>query len=146
LPVLSIASNAGRELPNLAESWAWAHAQVTGEPTGAETLESILEAAGPRTLSRLVCPRPLTPDTGYLACVVPATRGGVQAGRGLDVAATTLEPAWAAADAEVHLPVYYSWDFATGPSGDFEALARLLRPADPPAGAGREGMDISRAG
>jgi hypothetical protein len=146
LPVLSIADHAGQELPSLAESWAWAHAQVTGDLTGTETLESVLVAAGDRTVSRLVCPRRLTANTPYLACVVPTTKAGVQAGLGLDVTAATLEPAWTAANNEVHLPVYFSWDFATGPLGDFESLARLLRPAEPPPRAGRLDMDISDAG
>ena len=146
LPVLSITSNAGRELPNLAESWAWAHAQVTGELTGTETLESVLAGNRDRTLSRLVCPRRLEPDTPYLACVVPTTKAGAQAGLGQDVTTTDLTPAWTAGDSEVRLPVYFSWDFATGPAGDFESLARLLRPAAPPPGIGRADMDISDAG
>jgi hypothetical protein len=146
LPVLSINSNAGHELPNLAESWAWAHAQVTGELTGTETLDSVLAGSRDRTLSRLVCPRRLQPDTPYLACVVPTTKAGVEAGLGMDVTTTDLRPAWSAGDTEVRLPVYFSWDFATGPAGDFESLARLLRPATPPPGIGRDDMDISDAG
>jgi hypothetical protein len=146
LPVLSIGSHAGKELPDLAESWAWAHAQVTGEFAGTETLESVLAAGGDRTVSRLVCPRRLEPDTPYLACVVPTTKGGVQAGLGHEVTATTLEPAWTAADDKLDLPVYFSWDFATALSGDFESLARLLRPAEPPPGTGRQDMDVSGAG
>jgi len=39
-----------------------------------------------------------------------------------------LAPAWnPAANADVVLPVYYHWEFSTGPAGDFEYLARKLR-------------------
>jgi hypothetical protein len=145
LPVLSIAANAGQELPNLAESWAWAHAQVTGD-LGTKALDAVLADNPERTLSRLVCPRRLEPDTAYFACVVPTTRAGLEAGLGVQVATTDLSPAWTSADASVHLPVYFSWQFATGPSGDFESLARLLRPAAPASGIGRQDMDISDAG
>jgi len=145
LPVLSIAANAGKELPNLAESWAWAHAQVTGD-LGAKGLDSVLADNPERTLSRLVCPRRLEPDTAYYACVVPTTRVGLEAGLGVEVATMDLSPAWTSADASIHLPVYYSWQFATGPAGDFESLARELRPAAPQPGIGREDMDISDAG
>jgi hypothetical protein len=145
LPVLSIAANAGKELPNLAESWAWAHAQVTGD-LGAKTLDSVLADNPERTLSRLVCPRRLEPDTAYYACVVPATKAGLEAGLGVEVATKDLSPAWTSGDASVHLPVYYGWQFATGPAGDFESLARELRPAAAPPGIGREDMDVSDAG
>jgi hypothetical protein len=145
LPVLSIAANAGKELPNLAESWAWAHAQVTGD-LGAKALDSVLTDNPERTLSRLVCPRRLEPDTAYYACVVPTTRAGREAGRGVKVATADLTPAWTSGDATLQLPVYFSWQFATGPAGDFESLARELRPALPPAGIGRQDIDISDAG
>ena len=38
-----------------------------------------------RSVSRLVCPRVLAPDTSYLACVVPTFELGRKAGLGLDV-------------------------------------------------------------
>jgi hypothetical protein len=43
-------------------------------------------------------------------------------------AMATLGPAWNrdAAD-NVQLPVYYHWEFLTGPAGDFRSLARRLR-------------------
>src|SRR5262249_30983361 len=81
LPVLTCALS---ELPDLTDSWAWAHAQVTGPPgTSAGTLIATPGAA----ISRLVCPSRLAPDTPYLACVVPAFSAGVAAGLGQPVPA-----------------------------------------------------------
>ncbi len=72
LPALEIKSPARPldELPDLSESHFWAHAQVSGA-TRAD-LESVLESAPAKSVSRLVCPRRLEPTTDYLACVVPA--------------------------------------------------------------------------
>ena len=82
------------------------------------------------SLSRLVCPRLLTANTDYLACVVPTFELGRKAGLGLPIADTELTGTNALAtgmDADRHradagrqLPVYYSWQFRTGEGGDFE--------------------------
>jgi hypothetical protein len=139
LPVLEFAgpARAADELPDLAQSWAWAPAQVTGVITG-QTPAQILDSARGRTCSRLICPRHLAPSTGYLACVVPAFAVGVKAGLGQPVTAADeaqLAPAWTADAGPLRLPVYYSWEFATGPAGSFETLVRRLqpRPVDPTA-------------
>lgn len=117
--------DASRQLPDLAQSFAWVHAQVsdvatlTGERPGQ-----------PGGLARLMCPRLLTPRTRYIAAVVPAFEPGRLAGLGLPVAeAATMRPAWDVAVADpVDLPAYHSWRFATGEDGDFEALvSRLAR-------------------
>ena len=125
LPMLSIATGAFDELPDLTEAWAWAHAQV-GAVTGAADLASALQSQPERTLSRLLCPRRLKPRTAYLACVVPTFKGGVQAGLGEAVsAAEALDLAWtrsATTPADIRLPVYFSWEFSTGAKGDFESL------------------------
>src|SRR5262249_32973159 len=63
LPVLS--ANAA-ELPDLLESYAWAHAQVV-QADPAEPVQQILTSAPERNLSRLICPRRLEPHTAYLA-------------------------------------------------------------------------------
>src|SRR5262249_56031890 len=129
----------------------WAHAQVTGElpPRGAggETDEAVAEMTRllherpDRTLSRLVCGRILAPVTDYLACVVPTFELGRLAGLGLDVTADEeglLRPAWTLGDdvTSVELPVFHSWEFATGPNGDFQSLAMLLRARPLPAAPG----------
>ena len=43
----------------------------------------------------------------------------------------------------VALPVYFSWSFATGEDGNFESLARKLRPAVAPPGVGRRRVDAT---
>ncbi len=124
LPVLAL-DDAAAELPDLSQSWAWAHVQVTGDGE----IGAILTGGDPaRTLSRFLCPRRLIPDTAYLAALVPAFAQGVQSGLGLPVDPGPLLPAWDAATGFIELPVYFSWEFATGPVGDFEELvSRLLR-------------------
>jgi hypothetical protein len=140
LPVLSCPL---AELPDLAESWAWAHAQVTGTP--AATVDSLLATPG-AALSRLICPRRLAPGTAYIACIVPAFQAGVLAGLGQAAAAGNLAPAWGAGSpATMRLPVYYQWSFSTGPSGDFATLASQLRPRVIQAELGLRDIDISAA-
>jgi hypothetical protein len=112
LPVLRV-DDAAAELPDLAQSWAWAHAQDSADPALA--------------LSRLVCPRLLVPRQQYLAAVVPAFDAGRHAGLGEPVdEAAALGPAWRQTADPVELPVYHSWEFTTGDEGDFEALATRL--------------------
>jgi hypothetical protein len=61
--------------------------------------------------------------------------------------ATTIGPAWdTATSADVTLPVYYHWEFATGPAGDFEALARQLQPFACPPTVGVTPMHVGQAG
>ena len=88
LPVLEIGGPASlaAELPDLEDSWAWAHAQVVGRRGDTrETLKLAIENAPARTLSRLICPRRLDPDVAYIACVVPAFEVGRKAALGLPV-------------------------------------------------------------
>ena len=139
LPVLDITAPAQPkiELPDLAESWAWAHAQVTGSSLNQSSLESSLAGNPALTLSRLLCPRRLDPLTDYLACVVPTFELGRKAGLGLPIQrdATRNEenellPAWTPVADSVKLPVYFHWEFRTGTGGDFEALVKRLTPRD----------------
>ena len=141
LPSISLtATQVQSELPDLAESWLWAHSQavstvnVVTPPTpenqaaAAQTLSTEMRQAPERNISRLVCPRRLTPRTDYVACVVPATEGGRLRGLGQPVAGDTLGLAWSKQAAnDIELPVYFSWTFSTGPVGDIETLARRLR-------------------
>jgi hypothetical protein len=123
------------ELPPLGESWSWAHAQVVSDSASDNVAGIQAELQGdPRSnVSRLVCPRRLSPRTDYVACVVPAfepgrLRGLGLAGDGSGAAMQTLAPAWdTAVVADVTLPVYYHWEFSTSDAGDFESLARRLR-------------------
>ncbi len=154
LPSLRIAAPAKPfvELPDLKDVWAWAHGQAAAD--NASAVGAALNGAPHLSLSRLVCPRLLTPNTDYLACVVPTFELGRKAGLGLPIADTeltaqnALAPAWtltATAPTQVQLPVYYSWPFRTGEGDDFESLAKRLR-INVPAGLGQRTVAIGRPG
>jgi hypothetical protein len=156
LPVLQIAAPAKPflELPDLKECWAWGHSQAAGTGSDPTAVSNALNGPPQFNLSRLVCPRLLTPNTDYIACVVPTFELGRKAGLGLPIADTeltavnALAPAWtltATAPVQVQLPVYYSWQFRTGVGGDFQSLARLLRIASP-QGLGQRTVVIGEPG
>ncbi|MDT0167190.1 hypothetical protein Q9R32_16680 [Actinotalea sp. AC32] len=118
------------ELPDLRESWAWAHVQRS---SGA-----VLPGGGTApvgSVGRLVCARRLRPGVRYRACLVPAFSTGVAAGLGdPPPPGTPHAPAWdVGVGGAATLPVLHTWTFTTGPSGDFEQLVRRLHPADPVA-------------
>jgi hypothetical protein len=153
VPVLEIgADHTERELPDLDESWAWAHAQVTGSKPDSGSLKASLAGNPALTVSRLICPRRLDPLTEYLACVVPAFELGRKAGLRLPIEASDeekLEPAWILGrqpPAPVTLPIYFHWEFRTGAHGDFEELARALETRPLPTEVGKRPMDISEPG
>lgn len=130
------------ELPDLKESWAWAHAQIIGDSANIGEIDKGL------TLSRLVCPRKLEPNSQYYACLVPTFKAGLDAGLGLKVDYTKLIPAWSSEDLDkqIEIPIYYYWEFSTGEAHDFESLVReLLNNVNKelPAGVGTRRVDIS---
>lgn len=135
LPSLSLtAAQVNSELPDLAESWLWAHSQaVSAVPTAdqvaaAQQLSAQMRATPANNVSRLVCPRRLKPNTNYTACVVPATDGGRRRGLGQPVTDDLLGAAWSLQTPnDIELPVYFSWSFSTGLVGDVESLARRIR-------------------
>jgi hypothetical protein len=140
LPMLTITAPAvaAQELPDLRESWAWAHAQILEEAGS----DPDLNADPDRTLSRLLCPRRLKAETRYLACVVPAFDLGVARGLGRPVTGTQVKAAWTEASAAQvagnGLPVYYFWEFATAIDDDIESMARRLHgPEHAPRDLGR---------
>jgi hypothetical protein len=138
LPSISLtAAQVKTELPDLAESSLWAHSQAIAikdidprinQDAAAQRLSLEFQNSPSRNISRLICPRRLTPRTDYVACVVPATDGGRLRGLGQPVAMATLGPAWSQQQPnDIELPVFFSWSFSTGPVGDIETLARRLR-------------------
>lgn len=152
------------ELQPLTHSWAFAHAQVSGdtgntpagvtvradgapgvgEDTSTPTVrDRVTEEYAPVNLSRLLCPRRLDDGVSYFACIVPAFDCGVKAAMGLP--GGTLDPAWDRAagddDEEIVLPVYDHWRFSTAKGGDFEALTRRLEPVKAPWKIGRRFID-----
>lgn len=158
LPVLEIKGSAkpGQELPDLSESWAWAHAQVAGTKRDETSLRSSLGDKPALTVSRLLCPRRLDPLTDYLACVVPTFELGRRAGLGQQILPADeqpplgLAPSWivkagsaAEAPAEVILPVYFHWEFRTGVGGDFESLVGLLKAREMPSTVGKRPIDLT---
>ncbi len=157
LPVLQIAAPAlpVEELPDLVDSWAWVHAQVASSNLETpDELKTSIRTRPERSLSRLMCPRILQPNTDYIACVVPSFDLGRKAGLGEAIteaeltSADALKTAWSLAPTtlKVELPVYHHWRFRTGEGGDFESLVRLLRAVAAPEGLGTRPMDISRPG
>lgn len=121
-------------LPDLLESWRWAHVQVTtdgtlDQNTRATKLADIIRDEPDRVVSRLLCARRLRPRTLYRAFVVPTFELGRLAGLGLPLDATCsgLDLAWdSSSNSSVELPYYYMWEFRTGAGGDFEELVRRL--------------------
>lgn len=155
LPVLEVGTPAKprEELPDLAESWAWAHAQVCWPheaPPDEAGVRTLLASRPELSLSRLLCPRRLAARTRYIACVVPAFEVGRLSGMGLPLPAQPdLAPAWRSGDQaplNVSLPVYYQWAFSTGERDDFETIVDRLAPRDLSGGVGQRPMDISRPG
>lgn len=155
LPVLEIGAPAkpAEELPDLAESWAWAHAQLSwpnDETTLNENELRNLVATRPElSISRLLCPRRLAAHTDYLACVVPSFEVGRRAGLNLPPPARPdLSPAWPNPldPSRAALPVYYHWSFRTGAREDFESIVDRLVPRDLSEAVGRRPMDIRRPG
>lgn len=135
--------NPASELPDLSQCDAWAHAQISGSDLTTAALNG--DSSG--TLSRLICPRMLLPSQQYLACVVPTYSAGVHAGLGLAVDDSDLAPAWnASTTAPFSLPVYFSFQFQTGPGGDFASLASKIGPPTTPISAGTRTMDLSQPG
>jgi hypothetical protein len=154
LPILRIGRPAdpAAELPDLNDSWAWAHAQVTAERDADQaTVRALLDERPERSLSRLVCGRILAPHTEYLACVVPTFELGRRAGLGLEITSadeSRLDPAWTLGPelTDVELPVYHHWEFATADGGDFQSLALMLKARPLPEGVGRRPIDVSASG
>jgi len=146
LPSVTVAD--AKHLPDLGDSWAWAHAQVAGGlgAAGVAGLSTIARDQPARLLSRLVCPRRLSPDTRYTGFLVPAFEAGRLAGLGQDVPRADTPPAWSAGDTNVALPVYHSFSFRTAAEGDFESLVARLEPRAMPPQVGKRDMRVSEVG
>ena len=144
----------GAALPPLAQSWAWAHAQVLGSPDGAATdftpgaIGALLTQSSARVSSRLLAPRQLRPFTSYQAFVVPTFERGRLAGLGQPNAGVDrLAAAWTPNQSSATLPVYYTWSFRTGEPGDFGALVARLQPVgEVPTEVWRRDIAISPPG
>jgi hypothetical protein len=149
LPVLTAPVAA---LPPAAERWAWAHVEAR-LPDSVTDLGAAqhLATQGVRNhsadvVARLLCPRKLEPNRGWIAAVVPATAAGRAAGLNAPLVGPGTADAWPAGEsATIDLPVYHWWTFRTAEAGTFEELARRLRfrPAAE-AGLGTRTIDVGR--
>ena len=143
-PAVLHVDDAARELPDLAQCWAWAHVHTDADL--AQGIPAALSGSPKAFRSRLLSPRHLSANRSWLACVVPTFEAGRRAGLGASVT-PDMGLAWdVTAGGEVTLPVYHWWRFATGPGGDFESLVRRLQPSALPGSVGRRPLDLSRPG
>jgi len=147
-PLPSIGITSAAALQNLAESWSFAHVQVSAD----EPIASLLHNDPGHAISRLLCPRRLDPETTYDAFLVPAFENGRQAGLGLDATRlATSDPAWTSATpastaSPFPMPYYYRFSFHTSDEGDFESLVRRLTPVDLPPEVGQRPIAVDQPG
>ena len=136
------------ELPDLARRVGVGARAVAGRDSTASRRPS----PPPRgeVIARLVCPRRLLPDSGWLACVVPAFEAACSPGGARRVPAgdelagrlgSSRRERWPGP-----LPVYHHWRFRTGAGGDFETLCRRLAADDSGVAFGLQAMDVGDPG
>lgn len=145
LPTIRVHSPA--TLPNLLESWAWAHTHVIGgvQPADQSSVSGVIASNPQNVISRIVCPRQLSAETAYTAFLVPAFDIGLQAGLGTlpSPPPTTANPAWTQGQTgAIQLPYFFKFSFATSEAGDFESLVRALQLQTLP-GLGFRPLDVS---
>ncbi|MEY7849604.1 hypothetical protein AB7C87_10465 [Natrarchaeobius sp. A-rgal3] len=134
------------ELPDPADSWAWAHAQVVGSKAETLTPEDFEESSS-RTRSRLVCSRNLEANTRYRVCALPTFEAGRRVGLDRDPGEADRAFAWDPEDGgTVRLPVYHSWTFTAAEEGDFRTLADALDPMPASGSLGVSRVDVSEPG
>jgi hypothetical protein len=136
-------------LPDLSQSWAWAHTHFSGTDTiTASILENALATKRGSFLSRVLSPRRMDANTEYTAFLVPTFERGRRVGLDLPLDGVTADQlAWTrGAPGSVSLPVYYQWSFHTAPEGDFASLAKKIHPHPLPPSVGFRSMDVSKPG
>ncbi len=140
-------------LPLHTESWAWAHVQISKEVKNTAEVDGAIQANPDHALSRIICPRRLTPEKGYHAFIIPNFETGRLAGLGEPTSGIgAQEPAWLSG-AMPHsttrpytYPVYLKWQFRTGENGDFESLVRALVPGPVGPEFGKRDADVRTPG
>lgn len=119
-------------LPDLKESWRWAHVHkldIAG--SSPEQISKSIQSAPGKVVCRLLSPRKLKPQVRYHAFLVPAFKIGAEAAMGIidgveDRTLLTWEDP--SAGTGTVLPYYYDWEFGTGTEGGFEYLVKKLKP------------------
>ena len=136
-------------LPDLEQSWGWAHTQIIGELSNPESLREILASEPHKVTSRVLSLRKLKPNSHYFAFVVPTFELGRRSGLRLppdsDIKGTSFAWKINGSPEECPLPVYYQWEFSTSQGGDFESLARKLEDRVLPREVGIKKLDVSDA-
>ena len=120
-------------LPELKESWRWAHLhKLDTENATTEQIANSLKAAPKKSVCRLLCPRRLKPNTHYHAFLIPVFKIGAEAAMGIDKTDDRTLLTWSTpSDGKGKtIPYFYDWEFSTGTKGDFENLVRKLTPRD----------------
>lgn len=119
-------------LPDLNESWRWAHVHVLEvEGRSFEQIRGLIQQSPKRAVCRLLSARRLEPETRYHAFVVPTYRIGMEAALGFGDGVndrTLLSWDTPIEGAGKILPYYLQWKFRTGTRGDFKYLVRILKP------------------
>ena len=120
----------GASLPNLSQSWAFAHVHLSHGEQRSNDLGRLIASRPEMHLSRLMCMRRLEPNTTYTLALVPSTEAGRLAGLAKKETAEPFDNrAWDSSTAAgLELPVYYQARFVTSVTEDFEILARRLKP------------------
>ncbi len=109
-------------LPDLNEIHAWAHVHIIdpdADLNNTTDLQDLIERHPEKTISRIICPRHLEPNTSYHAFLVPTFKLNLE---------NNLIPNWDQThDDPIVISYYFEWEFSTGSHGDFEHLVRLLK-------------------
>ncbi|WP_051022617.1 hypothetical protein [Nocardia pneumoniae] len=116
--------------PNLAEAASWVHveARVEGDGPPNDAVKQDVRTGLDTVISRVICPRRLSKGD-WIACVVPTTKAGAAAGLNKQIPADGERPAWTSGQGGVvTLPVYDWWAFGVSDGGQFETLARKIKP------------------
>jgi hypothetical protein len=152
LPQIEI-SDPASSLPDLEQSWGWAHTQITKQIPNPESLKETLSSQPHSVISRILSLRKLEPNVRYFAFLVPTFEVGRLAGLGDKVDADIRGTAFAwriggspseNSPLNHRLPVYYQWQFNTSlQKGDFESLVRRLEGRQLSETVGLRKLDVS---
>ncbi|MEO0404256.1 MAG: hypothetical protein AAF193_05250, partial [Bacteroidota bacterium] len=84
------------------------------------------------SFSRMLSPRRLSQDTNYQCFLIPSFETGRLAGLGESIENVPYhQPSWDVnnmTEDKAWFPYYYTWEFTTADSGDFETLANKIKP------------------
>ena len=138
-------------LPDLSAAWRWAHIHLTDrQEISKEEIQQKVLNKNKKTVSRLLAPRRLKPNTRYTAFVVPTYLLGIKAAFGESIDAqndsrTALAWQGTSVPKGTEIPYYHKWAFRTGTRGDFEYLIKQLSYRKLP-GLGLRKIDCSQPG